>query len=168
MKYFRCERGLAMLEAALATAVFGILISIALPTIGRSLDVSYVDYEIRCLHSMFHYTKSVSRLSKYEDFGVGVPPGYNRNAIELRLFTDANPNYYCVRKQDNTNPIRIKEDHLLERKFTLSLSDDYNPIVFGVHGDLSPANSFTISLKKDNIGRNLVVTQYGRARIDNL
>ena len=170
MKYFRCERGLAMLEAALATAVVGILISIALPTIGRSLDVSYVDYEIRCLHSMFHYTKSVSRISSYNAFGFTRPLDYDVNAIELRLFTgiNNNPNYYCVRKKDNINPIRIRENHYLERQFELAISTVDNPILFDLYGDLSPAKNGTVTIKKGNINRKLTVLQYGRGRIDNL
>lgn len=169
MKYFRCERGLAMLEAVLATAVLGILISIALPKIGRALDVSYVDYEIRCLHSMFHYTKSVSRLSTYADFGLGKQTGYDRNAIELLMLTgkDNNPNYYYVRKQDTIKPIRIKEDHRLERKFELFTGAVGNPVLFDVHGNLSSTNhEGTITVRRDNLYRELIVTKYGRARIN--
>lgn len=162
MKYFRGERGLAMLEAVLATAVVGILISIALPKLSLALDVSYADYEIRCLHSMFHYAKSANRLSNYNSFGFNKMPV---DVAELIFLTDA-PGGATFYVRSNKNKNNLKDRHVLKRNFRLNLNSINFQTQFNVDGDLSPAASGSITLKNDNVSRKLTVTHYGRARIE--
>lgn len=152
-----------MLEAALATAVLGILASIALPKLSYMLDVSYVDYEIKCLHSMMHYTKSICRLALYNDFGFGPQSGYTRNTIELRIKT-ADPDAYYVRKWDSSD--RIKENRYIERGFNLENYSVSGRIRFDFNGDFNPGENGRILLLKNNLKRTLVLSGYGRARID--
>ena len=165
MKYFRCERGLAMLETVIATAVIGLLATIAIPKLSRALDVCYVDYEIRCLHSLMHYSKTVGRLAKYRDFGFGTQSGYDRNTFEfLLVYGNATADYYCVRPL-NSSP-RLKENHLLNRNFRFNVKNVSSSIRFDTDGDFSPAQSGNVNINKNNISRQLVLSGYGRARID--
>lgn len=163
MKYFRWERGAAMLETVLATTVIAILASIALPRVSRMLDNVCVDYEIRCLHSMVHYTQSLSRISQYSTFKFDTPSGYGMPTIECRVFTNASPQYYCVRKYDASE--RIKENHYLERdvKITNPFKDSFR---FRANGELNQ-NGNDLKISKGTFNRYLILTNYGRIRISN-
>ena len=159
------EHGLAMLEAVIATAIIGVLASIALPKLGNMLDTVYLDYEIRGLHSMIHYTQSSARLSTYKTFGCAVPKQYDYTSIECLLVASATgANSYQVRKRDNSDK-RLKEKRVLERGFFLSLNKFSSSLRFSPDGNLSPATSSHISIEKRNLYRYLVLTGYGRARI---
>lgn len=161
MKYFRCERGLAMIETVIATTVIAILASIALPKVSRMLDEVCVDYEIRCLHSMIHYTQSASRISQYNTFKFTTPSGYGMPTIECRVFTDASPQYYCVRKLNASE--RIKENHYLERNVKIN-----NPFKesfrFQANGELTQTGN-DLRISNGTFNRYLVMTNYGRIRI---
>ena len=167
MRYFRDERGLAMLETMIATAVIVILASSSLPKVGGMLDAVYVDCEIRALHSLMHYTQSAGRISSYSLFGFEKPFSYNTNTIELFIATDNGSNatpYYCVRKLNTA--ARIKEDRRLERNFKISLNNVDSSTRFNVHGDPSPVHAGSITVRKDTVARKLVLTDYGRIKIE--
>ena len=150
-----------MIETVIATTVIGILFSVAVPRFSRMLDEVCVDYEIRCLHSMIHYTQSVSRISQYNTFKFTTPSGYGMNTIECRVFTTASPQYYCVRKLDVSE--RIKENHYLERDVKIN-----NPFKesfrFRANGELNQTGN-DLRISKGTFNRYLVLTNYGRIRI---
>ena len=165
MKYFRCERGLAMLETVIALSIMGTLTALAVPKFARSLDNVCVDYEIRCLHSMLHYTQSVSRLSQYNTFNFDTPTGCGMSVIECRLSAGTSPPQYCVRKA--VNPFtKIKEYHYLERD--VKINNPFTTVTprFRANGEHAPGSG-TITISKENFKRYLVLTNYGRIRMSN-
>ena len=164
MKYLRCERGLAMIETVIATTVIGILFSVAVPRFSRMLDEVCVDYEIRCLHSMLHYTQSVSRISQYTTFKFTTPTGYGMNTIECRVFTAASPQYYCVRKLNQS--ARIKEDHYLERDAHITNAFESGSFTFRANSEHTQGSD-SLTISKGTFKRYLVMTDYGRIRISN-
>ena len=156
-----------MLETVIATAVIGLLATIAIPKLSRALDVCYVDYEIRCLHSLMHYSKTVGRLASDQNFGLGDPIDYEDNSVELFIiyksdYSDA----YIMRKFNTIAPMPLTYYHTIERDFKFSLeSTSSGSFRFNSEGEFSPAKNETIVLIKDDIKRGLVLTQYGRIRI---
>ena len=162
MNFHSNERGFAMLEAVLAIAVIGILATIVIPKLDRALDEVYVDYEIRGLHSLVHYTQSVNRMNSYKPFGMGTPTGYSVKIVELSVINGYNKtNCYSVREYLQTE--RIKSQRYLERGFVLQLTNLDSSIYFGADGNSTKNGSIT--LRKDNIVRRLILTNYGRSRI---
>ncbi|MBQ9478820.1 MAG: hypothetical protein IJU71_04620 [Selenomonadaceae bacterium] len=161
-----------MLEAVIAAAVLGILASIVLPKLSYMLDAVYVDYEIRCLHSTLHYTKSACRLANYNRFGLGQQSGYVGNAFEVYIRRSATSDQYVLRKNYPKPIVYLGETHELEREFALYLKNDVDKTVisvgFDVHGDFASDSSKndTLVLAKGNVKRTLVLQGYGRMRID--
>ena len=163
MKYIRCERGLAMIETVIATTVIGILFSVAVPRFSRMLDEVCVDYEIRCLHSMLHYTQSVSRISQYTTFNFNTPTGYSASTIiECRIFTSTSPHQYCVRKLNQSD--RIKEDHYLERDAHITNAFKSGSFTFRANSEHTQGSD-SLTISKGTSNRYLVLTNYGRIRI---
>ena len=125
------------------------------------LDEVCVDYEIRCLHSLMHYTQSSSRISQASSFGLGKTPGY---LIETMIECVVRPSEsrFFMRKYEAEN--RLKTDHYLERgfKFSGSFEESFR---FRANGESVQSNA-TIDLSKGAIKRSLVLTNYGRIRID--
>ena len=154
-----------MLEAVIATAVLGILASIVLPKLSYMLDVIYVDYEIRCMHSTMHYTKSASRLVNYNKFGLNPPSGYQGITLEMFIGKSGDLDCYCVQKYDSVNLLKSKR--VLERSFTTNTNTiNKGRICFNYDGDFVPAINGTMILSKGKVKRTLVLQGYGRARID--
>lgn len=160
-----------MLEAVIAAAVLGILASIVLPKLSYMLDVIYVDYEIRRLHSTLHYTKSVCRIANYERFRLGQQSGYVGKALELQIQNSETPIYYRLKRQSYSEYLGDK--HYFERDFSLRLKNNIGRapinIGFDVYGDFSSSDNTkegTLVLSKGKVQRTVVLQGYGRMRID--
>ncbi len=150
-----------MLETVIALSIIGTLTALAVPKFARSLDNVCVDYEIRCLHSMLHYTQSVSRLNQYATFKFNTPTGYSTPTIECRVFTGTSTPYYCVRKLNASE--RIKENHYLERdvKITNPFKESFR---FRANGELTQTGN-DLKISKGTFNRYLILTNYGRIRM---
>lgn len=156
-----------MLETVIALSIIGTLTALAVPKVARSLDNVCVDYEIRCLHSMLHYTQSVSRLSQYSTFKFNTPTGYSWNYMECRISGNAPLQYYDVKRPSTGSKpsVQIKENHYLERNVQIN-----NPIgssfQFRVNGEFNTTGG-TLVISKGEFTRYLVLTNYGRIRMSN-
>ena len=171
MNFHSNERGVAMLEAVIVTAVIGILATIVLPKLDRALDEVCADYEIRNLHTLTHYAQSASRTLQYNTFGFGALKNHSFKYFGLVILNGVNQtNSYKIRELGNVAvPKRLKPDHFLERDFKLMLSGVGSTMQFGLDGK-SASSGGSITLNKGTVGKDsavryLVLTQYGRVRI---
>lgn len=163
------ERGFAMIETVFATMILGILAATIIPQAARALDETYVDQEIRGLHSAMHYTQSSARLTSYKSFGLGAPTGYANKSVEfmfVKVNNGSDDDRYSVRGLvNNQTPVQLKEYRRLERGFAIN-SALSNRIRFTFDGNLSAVANGDIKIVKGDILRRLVLIQSGRARIE--
>ncbi len=159
------ERGLAMLEAVIATAIIGVLASIALPKLGNMLDEVYADYEIRGVHSLAHYAQSVSRMATYKTFGFNYAKGYSIKNIEFAVSnTLGKTQHYSVRQYQKSE--RIKEQHFLKHDFIFSLTGLGSSIRFRANGNLIESGGHILLQNETRkVRKYLYITNYGRISI---
>lgn len=164
-KILKNERGYAIIEVVLLTAVIAILSSIVLPKVNEGFKSVYADYLMKSLYIELRFMQSASRINSYSTDDVFKV--YKPFKTFRARSSNENRNYR-VRIGDSNEPVRIyhlRPNFNFERDFSFTTSPK------GTLSDSrsSSSNSNHVKLQFDSkvCGSIIVFDSVGRIRFEN-